>query len=85
MRTVNPKILLLHVSMATFGFLLPVWDFAARLGFCCSFGFLLLIFRQPSNSTSSPSSRSASSIGSSQMGCSFCGWVVVSAYGFLIL
>jgi hypothetical protein len=28
------KILLLHVSMATFGFLLPVWDFAIRLGFC---------------------------------------------------
>jgi hypothetical protein len=52
-----------------------------RLGFCYRFGILLLVwvftarFRRPSDSTSSPSPQSAPSIGSSQMGCSFCGWV----------
>jgi hypothetical protein len=64
--------------MATF------WDFVACLGFSAQFGFLLLVFCRPSDSASSPSPRSAPSIGSSQMGCSFCGWVVVSADGFLI-
>jgi hypothetical protein len=67
--------------MATFGFLLPVWGFCCSFGFLLSgFGFLLLVFRRPSDFASSPSPRlapSIRSIGSSRSSYS------VAADGFL--